>query len=119
MATSGKATLHGLCSLQEDATLEAFLSALEAYLRHLQAAGYVFQWHVEPRKVLGHFDTAVSRIVRLLSRSHAPISHTTTRAISMSADGRNRSMPCTWPCTSRYKPVPVFASPTNRPRRQQ
>ena len=30
MATSGKATLHGLFSLQEDATLATFLPALEA-----------------------------------------------------------------------------------------
>jgi hypothetical protein len=43
MATSGKATLHRLFSLKEDVTLEAFLLALEAYLRHLQAAGYVLR----------------------------------------------------------------------------
>ena len=43
MATSEKATLHGLFSLQEDATLETFLPALEAYLCHLQAAGYVLR----------------------------------------------------------------------------
>src|SRR5262245_52883458 len=28
-------------------------------------------------------------------------------------------MPCTWPCTSRYDPVHVFSSPTNRPRSKQ
>ncbi len=56
MATSGKATLHGLFSLQEDATLETFLPALEAYLRHLQAAGSVLRWRVEQQKVLGNFD---------------------------------------------------------------
>jgi hypothetical protein len=56
MATSGKATLHGLFSLQEDATLETFLPALEAYLHHLHAAGYVLRWRVEQRKVLGNFD---------------------------------------------------------------
>jgi hypothetical protein len=47
MATSGKVTLHGLVSLQEDATLAAFLPALEAYLRHLHAAGSVLRWRVE------------------------------------------------------------------------
>ena len=41
MATSGRATLHGLFSLKENVTLEAFLPALEDYLRHLHAAGYV------------------------------------------------------------------------------
>jgi hypothetical protein len=56
MAISGKATLHGLFSLQENVTLEAFLPALEAYLHHLQAAGYVLRWRVEQRQVLGHFD---------------------------------------------------------------
>ena len=56
MPTSGKATLHGLFSLKEDVTLEAFLPALEAYLRHLQAAGYVLGWRVEQRQVLGTFD---------------------------------------------------------------
>ena len=42
--------------LQEDAALETFLPALEDYLRHLQAAGYVLRWRVEQRKVLGNFD---------------------------------------------------------------
>ena len=56
MATSGKATLHGLFSLKENVTLETFLPALEAYLRHLHAAGYVLRWRVEQRKVLGNFD---------------------------------------------------------------
>ena len=56
MAPSGKATLHGLFSLQEEATLATFLPALEDYLRHLQAAGYVLRWRVEQRKVLGNFD---------------------------------------------------------------
>src|SRR5215831_10025248 len=53
---SGKATLHGLFSLKENVTLEAFLPALDDYLRHLQSAGYVLRWRVEQRKVLGNFD---------------------------------------------------------------
>jgi hypothetical protein len=36
MATSGKATLEGLFSLKEAATLESFLPAREDSLRHLQ-----------------------------------------------------------------------------------
>ena len=47
MPISGKATLHGLFSLKEDVTLATFLPALEAYLRHLHAAGSVLRWRVE------------------------------------------------------------------------
>jgi len=107
MATSGKATLHGLFSLQEDATLETFLPALEAYLRHLQAVGYVLRWRVEQQKVLG-ISTAVSQISRILSQSNSPISTTTKRAISTLADGRNRSIALHWPCTSRSSRCTVF-----------
>ena len=65
MATSGKATLHGLFSLKEEVTLEAFLPSLDDYLRHLQSEGYVLRWRLEQRKVLGNFDRGLPDFTHL------------------------------------------------------
>ena len=75
MATAGKATLHGLFSLQEDGTLETFLPALEAYLRHLQAAGYVLRWRVEQRQVLGHFDRGLPDCTHSIATEFPDLAH--------------------------------------------
>ena len=75
MATSGKATLHGLFSLQEDATLETFLPALEAYLRHLHAAGYVLRWRLEQRKVLGTFDRGLPDFTHYIAIEFPDLEH--------------------------------------------
>ncbi len=75
MATSGKATLHGLFSLKEDTTLEAFLPALDAYLHHLQAAGYVLRWRVEQRQVLGHFDRGLPEFTHYIAIEFPDLAH--------------------------------------------
>ena len=75
MATSGKATLHGLFSLKENVTLETFLFALEAYLRHLQAAGYVLRWRVEQRKVLGNFDRGLPDFTHYIAIEFPDLDH--------------------------------------------
>jgi len=75
MATSGKATLHGLFSLKEDATLAAFLPALEAYLRHLHAAGSVLRWRVEQRQVLGHFDRGLPDFTHYIAIEFPDLDH--------------------------------------------
>jgi Family of unknown function (DUF6614) len=75
MAISGKATLHGLFSLKEDATLETFLPALEAYLRHLQAVGYVLRWRVEQRQVLGHFDRGLPDFTHYIAIEFPDLAH--------------------------------------------
>jgi len=75
MAISGKATLHGLFSLKEDVTLEAFLPALEDYLRHLQAAGYVLRWRVEQRKVLGNFDRGLPDFTHYIAIEFPDLDH--------------------------------------------
>ena len=75
MATPGKATLHGLFSLKEDATLDTFLPALEAYLRPLHAAGYVLRWRVEQRKVLGHFDRGLPDFTHSIAIEFPDLAH--------------------------------------------
>ena len=75
MATSGKATLHGLFSLQENVTLEAFLPALDDYLHHLRAAGYVLRWRVEQRKVLGHFDRGLPDFTHYIAIAFPDLAH--------------------------------------------
>ena len=75
MATSGKATLHGLFSLQEDVTLDTFLPALEAYLRHLHAAGYVLRWRVEQRQVLGNFDRGLPEFTHYITIEFPDLDH--------------------------------------------
>jgi Family of unknown function (DUF6614) len=75
MATSGKATLHGLFSLKEDSTLEIFLPALEAYLRHLQAVGYVLRWRVEQRQVLGNFDRGLPEFTHYIAIEFPDLDH--------------------------------------------
>jgi hypothetical protein len=117
MATSGKATLHGLFSLKENVTLEAFLPALEDYLRHLQAAGYVLRWRVEQRQVLGNFDRGLPEFTHYIAIEFPDLAHDV--ACYQYVSGRNRSIPCTLPCTSRYDPVHGFSSPTTRPRSKQ
>ena len=75
MATSGKATLHGLFSLKENVTLEAFLPALADYLRHLQSAGYVLRWRVEQRQVLGHFDRGLPDFTHYIAIEFPDLDH--------------------------------------------
>jgi hypothetical protein len=75
MATSGKATLHGLFSLKENVTLEAFLPVLEAYLRHLQAAGYVLRWRVEQRQVLENFDRGLPDFAHYIAIEFPDLAH--------------------------------------------
>ena len=75
MPISGTATLHGLFSLKEDVTLEAFLPALEDYLRHLQAAGYVLRWRVEQRQVLGHFDRGLPEFTHYIAIAFPDLDH--------------------------------------------
>jgi hypothetical protein len=75
MAISGKTTLPGLFSLKENITLEAFLPALEDYLRHLQAAGYVLRWRVEQRKVLGNFDRGLPEFTRYIAIEFPDLDH--------------------------------------------
>ena len=77
MATSGKATLHRLFSLKEDVTLATILPALEAYLRHLHAAGYVLRWRVEQRQVLGHFDRGLPDFTHSLAIEFPDLDHDT------------------------------------------
>ena len=75
MATSGKATLHGLFSLKENVTLEAFLPALDDYLRHLHAAGYVLRWRVEQRQVLGTFDRGLPDFTHSIAIAFPDLAH--------------------------------------------
>jgi hypothetical protein len=86
MATSEKATLHGLFSLQEDATLATFLPTLEAYLRHLQAAGYVLRWRVEQRQVLGTFDRGLPDFTHYIAIEFPDLVH--DEACYQSVSGR-------------------------------
>ena len=75
MATSGKATLHGLFSLQEAVTLEAFLPSLDDYLRHLQSEGYVLRWRLEQRKVLGNFDRGLPDFTHYIAIEFPDLEH--------------------------------------------
>ena len=62
-------------SLKENVTLDAFLPALEAYLRHLQAAGYVLRWHVERRQVLGTFDSGLPDFTHYIAIEFPDLDH--------------------------------------------